>query len=98
VNTQRLAEIPVEISIAISEGDGTRVGDLVRELLQEVLEGREKVERLTEERDRLGAGNKRPVPDFEKCGNCEADAKANCSWDPADGWCCSKCGACDSDE
>jgi hypothetical protein len=56
------------------------------------------VERLTEERDRLGAGNKRPVPDFEKCGNCEADAKANCSWDPADGWCCSKCGACDSDE
>jgi hypothetical protein len=40
----------------------------------------------------------RPEPDFEKCGNCGADAKANCSWDPADGWCCSNCGACDSDE
>jgi hypothetical protein len=39
-----------------------------------------------------------PQPDFEKCGNCGADAAKFCSWDTADGWCCSKCGGCDSDE
>jgi hypothetical protein len=39
-----------------------------------------------------------PQPDFEACGNCGADADRFVTWDNADGWCCSKCGACDSAE
>lgn len=39
-----------------------------------------------------------PEPDFEKCARCGADAKKNCWWEPADGWCCANCGGCDSDE
>lgn len=32
-----------------------------------------------------------PEPDFDKCGNCGADAKNWCHWDNAAGWCCVKC-------
>lgn len=39
-----------------------------------------------------------PLPDFDACANCGADAQAACFWDPADGWCCLNCGACDADE
>lgn len=48
--------------------------------------------------DRSAATPSPPIPDFPTCGNCGADAATFCSWDPADGWCCSKCGSCDSDE
>lgn len=36
-----------------------------------------------------------PVPDFSVCGNCGADARAYCFWDPGDGWTCSSCGMSD---
>lgn len=39
-----------------------------------------------------------PEPDFVSCGNCGADAKENCWWDEALGWCCQNCGSADMDE
>jgi hypothetical protein len=45
-----------------------------------------------------GVWRKQPKPDFESCGNCGRNAAECCSFDPALGCLCSKCGASDADE
>jgi hypothetical protein len=39
-----------------------------------------------------------PVAEFERCASCGAEAALHVSWDPAMGWCCSRCMATDGDE
>lgn len=36
-----------------------------------------------------------PVPDFEVCNACGADAEAFVVWDQGDGWTCTECWATD---